>query len=120
MTNAELNKLIDRRNTLFARIDQLSTLQETSVFCSGNHTIQAIKLEYAEEMTQLDKVINEKREYMYNFVGGGWNTEYARTVEEAIAQAQERWGDDTKLQIDTKSFHVTNERELRSALSLFY
>ena len=113
MTNAELSKLIDRRNTLYARIDVLSTLD-------SNPTIQAIKLEYAEEMTQLDKVINEKREYMYNFVGGGWNTEYARTVEEAIAQAQERWGDDTKLQIDTKSFHVTNERELRSALSLFY
>lgn len=113
MTNAELGKIIDRRNTLYARIDVLSTMD-------SDPTIQAIKLEYAEEMTQLDKVINEKREYMYNFVGGGWNTEYARTVEEAIAQAKARWSDSPNLQIDEKTFRVTNERELRSALSLFY
>ena len=113
MTNAELSKLINRRNTLYARIDVLSTLD-------SNPTIQAIKLEYAEEMTQLDKVINEKREYMYNFVGGGWNTEYAQTVEQAVKQAKARWTDSPNLQVDEKSFHVTNERELRSALSLFY
>lgn len=113
MTNAELAKLIDRRNTLYARIDVLSTMDT-------NHTIQAIKLEYAEEMTQLDNLISEKREYMYNFIGGGWNTEYAHTVEDAIKQARARWGDDNRLQVDEKTFHVTNERELRSALSLFY
>lgn len=113
MTKAELAKLIDRRNTLTARIDVLSTMDT-------NPTIQAIKLEHAEEMTQLDNLINEKREYMYNFIGGGWNTEYALTMEDAIQQAKARWGDDKRLQVDEKTFHVTNERELRSALSLFY
>jgi len=117
MTNEELGKIIDRRNTLFARIDVLSTMD-------GDPTIQAIKLEYAEEMTRLDKVINEKREYMYNFVRGGWNTEHARTVEEAIAQAKARWANPqtlsftTNIEVDEKTFRVTNEQELRSALSL--
>ena len=113
MTNAELAKLIDRRNTLYARIDALSTMDT-------NTTIQAIKLEYAEEMTRLDNLISEKREYMYNFVGGGWNSEYARTVEEAIEQAKQRWGDDTKLEVDTKSFRVSTPESMRAALSLFH
>ena len=116
MTNTELAKLIDRRNTLYARIDALTTI---STVIAGP-TLKDIKLEYAEELTRLDKLISEKREYMYNFVGGGWNTEYALTVEEAIKQAKARWGDDPKLQVDEKTFHVTNEKELRSAYSLFY
>ena len=115
MTNAELAKLIDRRNTLYARIDVLSAFEPL-----GNQTIVAIKLEYAEELTRLDNLISEKREYIYNFVGGGWNSEYALTVEDAIAQAQARWGDDKRLQVDTKSFRVSTPESMRAALSLFY
>ena len=115
MTNAELAKLINRRNTLYARIDVLSTFEPL-----GNNTIVAIKLEYAEEMTRLDNLINEKREYMYNFIGGGWNSEYAHTQEAAIAQAQARWGDDKRLQVDTNSFRESTPDSMRAALSLFY
>jgi len=113
MTNTELAKMIDRRNTLYARIDALSTMDT-------NTTIQAIKLEYAEELTRLDNLISEKREYIYNFVGGGWNSEYALTVEDAIAQAQARWGDDKRLQVDTSSFRMSTPESMRSALSLFH
>ena len=61
-----------------------------------------------------------KCEYMYNFKLGGWNTEMAYTVEEAIVQARERWKNIPNLTIDEKTFRVTNEKELRSAMAVFY
>ena len=115
MTNEELQKIIDRRNQLFARIDVLSTFEPL-----GNHTIQDIKLEYAEEMTRLDKLINEKREYLYNFKSGGWNSEWAVTSNQAYAQAMERWGDDPKLQIDPQSFRASTPADYQNLLSLFH
>lgn len=113
MTNEELQKIIDRRNTLFARIDVLSTMD-------SNPTIQDIKLEYAEEMTRLDKLITEKREYLYNFKSGGWNSEWAVTSNQAYAQAMERWGDNPKLQIDPQSFRASTPADYQNLLSLFY
>jgi hypothetical protein len=98
MTKAELNKLIERRKKLEARISVLDTMDT-------NPTIQEIKQEHAEEIAQLDKAINEKREYVYNFVGGGWNSEHAHTVEEAIDKAKARWADTNPwYKIDIKSF----------------
>jgi hypothetical protein len=44
----------------------------------------------------------------------------AYTVEEAIAQARERWKNIPNLTIDEKTFRVTNEQELRSAMAVFY
>jgi|688.fasta_scaffold125041_4 hypothetical protein len=113
MTNAELQKIIDRRNQLFVRIDALSTMDT-------NPTIQDIKLEYAEEMTRLDKLITEKREYLYNFKSGGWNSEWAVTSNQAYAQAMERWGDDPKLQIDPQSFRASTPADYQNLLSLFH
>lgn len=113
MTNEELQKIIDRRNTLFARIDVLSTMD-------SNPTIQDVKLEYAEEMTRLDKLITEKREYLYNFKSGGWNSEWAVTSNQAYAQAMERWGDNPKLQIDPQSFRASTPADYQNLLSLFY
>lgn len=115
MTNTEREQLIDRRNQLFARIDVLSTFEPL-----GNQTIRDIKLEYAEEMTRLDKLIAEKREYLYNFKSGGWNSEWAYTSNQAYAQAMERWGDDTKLAIDPQSFRVSTPSDYQNCLSLFY
>ena len=109
MTKAELNKLIKRRKKLEARISVLDTtvpyMNTHRVTKCFTPTLLEIKQEHAEEIAQLDKVINEKREYVYNFVGGGWNSEHAHTVEEAIAQAKARWADTNPwYEIDTKSF----------------
>ena len=112
MTKAELNKLIERRNKLEARISVLDIAVPymnthrwaISVDKYFTPTLLEIKQEHAEEIAQLDKLINEKREYVYNFVGGGWNSEHAHTVEEAIAQAKARWADIPLYEIDTKSF----------------
>jgi transcription initiation factor IIE alpha subunit len=113
MTNAELQKLKDRSQELTNRYIALTAMD-------SNPVIDAIIREYTEEVKQLETVIHSKREYMYNFVDGGWNTEYAYTMEEAIEQAKARWVNSPNLQVNPKTFRVTNERELRSAMAMFY
>lgn len=79
---------------------------------------------YVSEGKSYDAAITEasknKIEWMYNFEGGGWNTEWAYTKEQAIAQAKERWGDSPNLQVNESSFYPSTPEGMKSALSLFY
>lgn len=72
---------------------------------------------YDAAITEASK---NKIEWMYNFEGGGWNTEWAYTKEQAIAQAKERWSDSPKLVVNEQSFHPSTPEGMKSALSLFY
>jgi len=113
MTNAERQKLMERTQLLNARMAELEQY-------SSNPVVADIMNEYTQEINKLDSLIGTKREYMYNFIGGGWNSEWAYTQEEAIEQAQARWGEDKRLQVDIKSFSVATDAALKTALSLFY
>ena len=61
---------------------------------------------------------SEKQEYLYNFIGGGWNSEYAHSVEEAIFQAKNRWSNSANSEIDETSFRISTDKEYYSLLSL--
>ena len=62
----------------------------------------------------------KNKEYLYNFVGGGWNSEFAKTKRGAIAQAKKRWKDSPDLVIDEASFRVSTPEDYNNCLSLFY
>ena len=113
MTNAERKKLISRVAELNFRIVSLQSLENNSV-------IEDIIKEYNNEIARLNKSIHERREYLYNFIGGGWNSECAYTVEEAIEKAQNRWAADSpKLCVDVDSFRVSTPSDYSSLLSMF-
>jgi len=59
-----------------------------------------------------------EKEYIYNFVGGGWNSEFAHDKYEAMRKAKKRWSN-KPYQIDMKSFRVKSELEYKHLLSLF-
>lgn len=61
-----------------------------------------------------------KVEYIYNFVDGGWNTEWATSEKEAIKQAKKRWKGDDGLVVDTKSFRKSTKADMDNLLSMFY
>ena len=66
-------------------------------------------------------MILEKKEYLYNFVGGGWNSEFAKTSKGAIAQAKKRWAQlGLSLVVDEKSFRVSTPKDYNNCMSLFY
>ena len=62
----------------------------------------------------------KNKQYLYNFVGGGWNSEFAKTKRGAIAQAKKRCKDSPDLVIDEASFRVSTPEDYNNCLSLFY
>jgi len=112
MTNEEYIKLTKRTEVLTERYQELMVMEQTP-------TIQDIIGEYMEEAERINKILSEKREYLYNFVDGGWNSEYAYTRELAIKQAKARW-ENTCMQADPATFRVSTPTDYQNLLSLFY
>ena len=113
MTNAEKIKLERRAFTLTTRFEALMVMEQTPI-------IQDIIAEYMAEVDRIHAQTTVKREYLYNFKSGGWNSEYALTTEQAIAQAKERFNTNDGLDIDEKSFRVSTPADYQNLLSLFY
>jgi hypothetical protein len=61
-----------------------------------------------------------RKQYMFSFVGGGWNTVWAKTLPGAKRQALLEYGDDDGLNVQLDSVHLATESGLQSAMSLFY
>jgi hypothetical protein len=57
------------------------------------------------------------KQYTYNFLGGGWNTEWAKTKKGAIAQALKRWGKGNSVNVN--SFRLSTDKEINELMSLF-
>ena len=113
MTNEEKIKLEQRASTLTTRFEALMVMEQTPI-------IQDIIAEYMAEVDRIHAQTTVKREYLYNFKSGGWNSEYALTTEQAIAQAKERFNTNDGLDIDEKSFRVSTPADYQNCLSLFY
>ena len=61
----------------------------------------------------------KKKEYLFNFVGGGWNSVFAKTLKGAISEAKERFKD-SKCVIDEKTFRISTPADYKANMSLFY
>ena len=93
------------------------------------HTLEefffAIETPYQEWLKQGVDLINEtilekKREYMFNFKGGGWNTVWAINLKEATKRALKEYSSSPYTQVDVKTVRLTNFREVEAAMSNFY
>jgi hypothetical protein len=63
----------------------------------------------------------KKKQYLYHFVGGGWNQVYATSKRSAIAQAKKRWAHtEGTLEVDESSFRVGTPEDESLLMSLFY
>lgn len=65
---------------------------------------------------QLTKSTLARYEFLFNFMGGGWNSEYAHTLEEAQQLATEKY----QSEVDLKSFRVSTPADYNNLLSLFH
>ncbi len=112
MTNLEYNQLSERVEILKTRIAHLELLH-------SNHEVVLLTIDESRgELARIENTLSTKREYLYNFVSGGWNSEYAFTRELAIAQANERWGG--AMEADPTTFRVSTPSDYQNLLSLFY
>ena len=68
------------------------------------------------ELKERQSVFSKNHQWLFNFVGGGWNSSFGMDKEEAIKAAVKEYGKG----VDTKSFRISTESEERALLSLFY
>ena len=60
------------------------------------------------------------KEYMNTFTGGGWNTVFANTLEEAVESAVLEWKDVKFCVVNEDSVRLANKDELAQHMSLFH
>ena len=122
MKKAERNKMLQRYTDLLNRVDTLQFIL-TNVEGYEEGDLVAIIQETEAELAKIKNLKDNKRQYLFNFKSGGWNSEFAFTEEEALQQAIEKYGrpnSSSVLSIDTKSFRVSTPTEYQSLLSSFY
>ncbi len=64
--------------------------------------------------------ILKDKEYMYNFIGGGWNTVWAKTIRGARKQAIQQWADTPDLTVDIDSVRLATTEDKRTAMRNFW
>jgi hypothetical protein len=64
--------------------------------------------------------MSKSQEYVFFFIGGGWNSEYGTSVEEVKEKVRQKYKDSPTLKVDWNSFHLPTEGEMKGLLSLFY
>jgi hypothetical protein len=72
---------------------------------------------------ELIKATDKRYEFLFNFTSGGWNSEYAYTLEEAKELASAKYStEDYKGNCipDMKSFRVSTPADHANLMSMFY
>lgn len=122
MTREQRDAAKQRVVALSSRLDAIQTLTE-NMSDKGGIEIANIINETKAEIDALTKRIATKWEFLFNFKGGGWNSEVAFTREDAIEQALFNYGHpDTQeiLKVDTSTFRVSTPSDYNNQLSSFY
>ena len=93
------------------------------------HTLEefffAIESPYQEWLKQEVELINEtilekKREFIFNFKGGGWNTVWAKNQKEAIKLALKEYSESPYTQVDVSTVRLASSKMIEAAMSTFY
>ena len=122
MTREQRDAAKQRLEVLELRLDGISAITDNGFPIEMGNILQPIINETVAEIVSLEKTLATKLEFIFNFKGGGWNSEVAVTKEEAIEQAIENYGvpeDGKILNIDITSFRVSTPDDMRNLLSLF-
>ena len=122
MTREQRDAAKQRVVALGRRLDAIQTLTE-NMSDRGGIEIANIINETKAEIDALAKRIATKWEFLFNFIGGGWNSEIAFTKEDAIEQALFQYGHpntQTSLRVDVTSFRVSTPTDYKNQMSTFY
>jgi hypothetical protein len=119
MKQSQRTQLLSRAQKVQTRIESLVSinlgmLTQSQIDCI-NETIEELRL----ESSRIDKAANSLKTYLFNFIGGGWNSVQAITEEIAIEIASQKYND-IKTQVDVKTFRESTPGDYNNLLSLFY
>ena len=123
MTREQRDAAKQRLEVLESRLDGISALTVNGDAGEMGFTLQPIINETVAEIAALERTLATKWEFLFNFIGGGWNSEVAFTKEDAIEQALFNYGHpdtQTHLRVDTSTFRVSTPTDYKNQLSSFY
>ena len=122
MTREQRDAAKQRVVALSSRLDAIQTLTE-NMSDQGGIEIANIINETKIEIMTLERTLATSLEFLFNFKGGGWNSEVAYTKEDAIEQALFKYGHpDTQAicQVDTSTFRVSTPSDFDAQMRGFY
>ena len=122
MTREQRDAAKKRLWNLELRLNGIWSLTE-NMSDKGGIEIANILDETKAEIAAIEKQLATKWEFLFNFIGGGWNSEIAFTEEDAIEQALFKYGHpDTQssLRVDVSTFRVSTPSDYNAQLSSFY
>ena len=122
MTREQRDAAKQRVVALGRRLDAIQTLTE-NMSDKGGIEIANIINETVAEIVSLERTLATSLEFLFNFKGGGWNSEVAYTKEDAIEQALFKYGHpDTQemLRVDTSTFRVSTPSDFDALMRGFY
>jgi hypothetical protein len=122
MTREQRDAAKKRLWNLELRLNGIWSLTE-NMSDKGGIEIANILDETKAEIAAIEKQLATKWEFLFNFIGGGWNSEIAFTEEDAIEQALFKYGHpdtQTSLRVDVRSFRVSTPSDYNAQLSSFY
>ena len=122
MTREQRDAAKKRLWNLELRLNGIWSLTE-NMSDKGGIEIANILDETKAEIAAIEKQLATKWEFLFNFIGGGWNSEIAFTKEDAIEQALFNYGHpDTQehLRVDVSTFRVSTPGDYKAQLSSFY
>ena len=107
-----INVLTNRNHNLQALIGvyEISTVMEEDVLAQISENEKVIR--------DLIKATDKRYEFLFNFESGGWNSEYAFTMEEAQQLAKEKYANSTSIP-NMKTFRVSTPSDYSNLLSMF-
>mgnify|MGYP000978011437 CR=1 FL=1 len=122
MTREQREAAKQRLWNLELRLNGINALTE-NMSDKGGTEIASILDETRAEIASIEKQLATKWEFLFNFIGGGWNSEVAFTKEDAIEQALFQYGHpntQTSLRVDVTSFRVSTPTDYKNQMSTFY
>lgn len=122
MKQKEKLRLENRSACLTTRHSRLCEMYHDD-YSADNPALLETIVEIENELDAIKQSLDKRREYLFNFIGGGWNSETAYYEEEAIEQALFKYGHpDTQeiLRVDVTTFRVSTPADYQAQLSNFY
>lgn len=121
MTNAQAEIANNRIQVLEDRIQNfnyniirwgIDLEKESSLYTTIVTTITEFEL----EVHSLRVSLNTRREWLFNFVGGGWNQVTAYTLEDAIETATSTY---SGMDVDKTTFRLSTPQDYKTQMSTF-
>ena len=99
-------------------VDMVEMVEELGVLPPDVYADLLVCIEEHKKLSKVKEPV--RKEYLFNFKEGGWNSVYAFNKSQAIKYAKETWSDFKDLTVDVNSFRRSTPTESKQLMSSFH